>query len=88
MKKTNVILLLGAVCLALFIVSCTGNQKSGDSDSDGQTMSAGDLVKRGEYLVTIMGCNDCHSPKRMGPDGPEVIPELMLSGLSDGPTCS
>jgi mono/diheme cytochrome c family protein len=20
-----------------------------------------DLVKRGEYLVTVMGCNDCHS---------------------------
>ena len=27
-----------------------------------------------------MGCNDCHSPKKMGPNGPEVIPELMLSG--------
>jgi len=39
------------------------------------------LVKKGEYLVTIMGCNDCHSPKKMGPNGPEVIPELMLSGF-------
>lgn len=38
------------------------------------------LIKKGEYLVTIMGCNDCHSPKRMGPNGPEIIPELMLSG--------
>ncbi|MBC9931498.1 c-type cytochrome [Chitinophaga qingshengii] len=38
------------------------------------------LVARGEYLVTIMGCNDCHSPKRLGPKGPEVIPETMLSG--------
>ena len=27
-----------------------------------------------------MGCNDCHSPKRMGAQGPEIIPELMLSG--------
>src|SRR5690606_23457121 len=26
------------------------------------------------------GCNDCHSPKKMGPMGPEIIPELMLSG--------
>lgn len=39
-----------------------------------------ELVQRGQYLVTTMGCNDCHSPKRMGPNGPEVIPELMLSG--------
>ena len=39
-----------------------------------------DLVKRGEYLVKITGCNDCHSPKKPGPNGPELIPELMLSG--------
>lgn len=39
-----------------------------------------DLVKKGEYLVGIMGCHDCHSPKRMGPNGPELIPELLLSG--------
>jgi hypothetical protein len=38
------------------------------------------LVQRGEYLVTIMGCNDCHSPKQNSPQGPVVIPELMLSG--------
>lgn len=39
-----------------------------------------ELVKRGDYLVKITGCNDCHSPKRMGAQGPEIIPELMLSG--------
>lgn len=42
-----------------------------------------DQVKRGEYLVTISGCNDCHSPKKMGPRGPEIIPERMLSGYPD-----
>lgn len=47
---------------------------------------AEDMVKRGEYLVGILGCNDCHSPKRMGPQGPELIPELLLSGYpSDRP---
>jgi hypothetical protein len=44
------------------------------------------VVKRGEYLVEILGCHDCHSPKRMGPQGPEIIPELHLSGYpSDRP---
>jgi hypothetical protein len=38
------------------------------------------LIQKGEYLVTIMGCNDCHSPKQMGPQGPALIPETMLSG--------
>jgi mono/diheme cytochrome c family protein len=41
-----------------------------------------DLIKRGEYLVQITGCNDCHSPKKMGANGPEIIPELMLSGYA------
>jgi hypothetical protein len=46
-----------------------------------------DPVKHGEYLVQTMGCNDCHSPKRMGPQGPEVIRETMLSGYpSNRPT--
>ncbi|MCA0931734.1 c-type cytochrome [Lutimonas saemankumensis] len=39
-----------------------------------------ELIAQGEYLVGIMGCHDCHSPKRMGEKGPEIIPELMLSG--------
>lgn len=37
-------------------------------------------VLRGSYLVSIAGCDDCHSPKRMGAMGPEIIPELRLSG--------
>lgn len=37
-------------------------------------------VARGQYLVTISGCNDCHSPKKMGPHGPEPDPDRLLSG--------
>lgn len=39
-----------------------------------------DLVKRGQYLVTAMGCNDCHTPWMMGPNGPEPDMTKMLSG--------
>jgi hypothetical protein len=39
------------------------------------------LVARGEYLVNAIGCDDCHSPKKMGPNGPEIITELRLSGF-------
>jgi mono/diheme cytochrome c family protein len=42
------------------------------------------LIKRGEYLVTIMGCNDCHSPKVMGPQGPEPESDKLLSGYPAG----
>jgi len=27
-------------------------------------------VSRGEYLVNVMGCDDCHTPKTMTPQGP------------------
>jgi mono/diheme cytochrome c family protein len=37
-------------------------------------------VKWGAHLVTIGGCNDCHTPKKMGPQGPEDNMDLELSG--------
>jgi mono/diheme cytochrome c family protein len=37
-------------------------------------------VERGQYLVTIGGCNDCHTPLKMGPKGPEPDMDRMLSG--------
>ncbi len=37
-------------------------------------------VERGEYLVTIGLCHDCHTPKKMGPKGPEPDMDRMLSG--------
>lgn len=47
-------------------------------------ISQKELVKRGEYLVTSIGCADCHSPKRLGERGPEEDPELKLSGYRQG----
>ena len=37
-------------------------------------------VERGQYLVTIMSCNDCHTPFRMTPSGPEPDMTRLLSG--------
>ena len=53
-------------------------------------------AERGKYLVTICACNDCHTPLKMGKNGPEPDMTKMLSGhpqdlamppakLSDGP---
>jgi hypothetical protein len=38
------------------------------------------VVARGEYLVKIMGCNDCHTPWKIGPNGPEPDMTRFLSG--------
>jgi hypothetical protein len=37
-------------------------------------------ITRGEFLVFAGGCADCHSPKKMGPQGPEPDLARHLSG--------
>ena len=77
--KISVYLFASALLIAGTLSSCTENPQPKASD-DAQVLSNEEIITRGEYLVTTIGCNDCHSPKRMGERGPEIIPELMLSG--------
>lgn len=37
-------------------------------------------VEHGAYLVKTMGCNDCHTPWKMGPKGPEPDMTRALTG--------
>lgn len=77
MRKKILLLSSMAAVIATVVISCnSSNTKTGVA----VTVSNDSLVKRGGYLVTIMGCDDCHSPKKMGPGGPEIIAELRLSG--------
>jgi len=41
-------------------------------------------VERGEYLVATSACNDCHTPTKMSPNGPEPDMSRMLSGHPEG----
>jgi mono/diheme cytochrome c family protein len=41
---------------------------------------AADKVARGKYLATLGGCHDCHTPKKLGPQGPEPDMSRALSG--------
>ncbi|HSG01867.1 MAG TPA: c-type cytochrome [Vicinamibacterales bacterium] len=43
-----------------------------------------DPVERGAYLVSTMGCHDCHTPWQMGPNGPEPDMTRALSGHPEG----
>src|SRR5688572_15759958 len=40
----------------------------------------GAQLARGKYLVTVAGCNDCHTPWKVGEAGPEPDMSRMLSG--------
>ena len=41
-------------------------------------------IKRGELLAAYGGCNDCHSPKTMTPQGPVPDKARLLSGHPAG----
>jgi len=41
-------------------------------------------VERGRYLVNTSGCHDCHTPLKMGANGPEPDMSRMLSGHPAG----
>jgi mono/diheme cytochrome c family protein len=50
-------MLAGAVAASLSVQSCTSSGKT-----EATPVAAVDPVVRGRYLVTIMSCNDCHTP--------------------------
>jgi hypothetical protein len=74
MRKTAI---AGCVIMGLFSlflvpeVSFAAEQKGGGEKA---------LIERGQYLVAVGGCNDCHSPKKMTPNGPVPDEARLLSG--------
>jgi cytochrome c553 len=75
--RTIIFVAIFFIAIASVIISCNTRSKA---ETVPAAINKDSLVKRGAYLVTVMGCDDCHSPKRMGTHGPEIIPELRLSG--------
>ena len=72
MKRTLTIAVLVAAGAVLATLSVTA--KSTNVPTKQQQ------IARGQYLVTIGGCNDCHTPLKMGPKGPEPDMLRMRSG--------
>src|SRR5262245_33422778 len=60
----------GALVAAIAGAACTQSQAKSHAAK----------VERGKYLVTVGGCNDCHTPLKLGPKGPEPDMSRMLSG--------
>jgi hypothetical protein len=77
MRNKFLTISLAIVAATGILVACTDTSAS---EKESKPLSKAELVERGEYLVNAVGCDDCHSPKRMGPNGPEIIEELRFSG--------
>jgi len=86
MKKTIIILSSLAAVIAVAVNSSYSNSEAKQetiTDEAGFSYTQ-QQAKHGEYLVAIMGCDDCHSPKVMGPRGPEIDSSRRLSGYRSG----
>lgn len=66
------------MAIALMAFACSPAPEQEAEEQPSEQLSAEQQVARGQYLVTIAGCNDCHSPKK--PGGMEPDPERLLSG--------
>lgn len=81
MKKTYAIISAGSILALALVVLLVTSVLSQQSQT---TKGSPDQVKQGQYLVTLGGCNDCHSPKIMGPMGPIPDSTRLLSGHPAG----
>lgn len=82
MQKLFLIGFFLATVISGVIIGCN-NAKTEETAPAIAVVSQDSLINRGNYLVSAIGCDDCHSPKRMGAKGPELIPELRLSGFPE-----
>jgi len=73
---------LGLTVTFIILYSCgVGDQKKQESINR-DNIGRDSLVRLGGYLTTIIGCNDCHSPKKILANGMSVLDSsLLLSGF-------
>jgi hypothetical protein len=87
MKKLSAAIIITLVGTIFIFSNCSENKADGDENkkdtaavSNAGTGGFESQVKWGEHLVTIGACNDCHTPKKMTPTGPDLDFSLALSG--------
>ena len=66
-----------AIYLGTLLLMLWGCKKSSNNY---QNCSETELIKEGKRLVSVFGCNDCHSPKKMTKFGPIPDESRLLSG--------
>ena len=80
MRRTKInfmYLLLFSIFAITFFISCEKPESTAE-------MTDQQIIERGKFLVTVGGCDDCHTPKNFGPKGPELAMNKRLSGHPSG----
>jgi mono/diheme cytochrome c family protein len=71
--QPRVLLMVAALPMTFAVAAC--NQPVQLAAAPGQT-----VIEHGKMLVIGGACHDCHTPKKLGPNGPEPDMDRMLSG--------
>lgn len=80
MKRTHLVMLLLVAATTALVIACNSQAKEKETTNNTGAEFTPEDVKRGEYLVNAVGCDDCHSPKVFGPNGPEIDTTRRFSG--------
>ena len=85
MKRISIVAIM-FISVSLLFTQCSDEKKNDTDDIKPVAQYGGfdSQVKWGERLVHVGGCNDCHTPKKMGANGPENDMGQMLSGHPAG----
>jgi mono/diheme cytochrome c family protein len=78
MKKNTLLIASVTLIVVTAFAACIHN--NANSTVAEKPISRDSLVNLGKYLVNTMDCAACHTPKKMGPMGPEPDMDLALSG--------
>ena len=76
------VIFAAAIILTAFLATASLRAAGGGEQLVAPPTPAGLTAQqvRGKYLVDIMGCHDCHTPMKPGPNGPQWDMDRMLSG--------
>ena len=72
--------LIATAIILTAVLSTASIRAAGGQQTAQMTQKSSEQIARGKYLVDIMGCHDCHTPMKLGPNGPEWDMTRALSG--------
>jgi hypothetical protein len=80
MKPTELVVTTAIFASAVVLTGVLATASVNATPASQPVAVGGDRVVRGKYLVDIMGCHDCHTPWKIGPNGPEMDMSRALTG--------
>jgi cytochrome c553 len=80
----RVVLVAASVPVAMALAACSQPAAPPAETASTPPPPTQSLVERGRMLVVGGACHDCHTPKKMGANGPELDMDRLLSGHPEG----